>query len=116
MPGAISPHTKRYASLEQLLNQQDNITYKTDQFSIGIISYFLLTKKFPYGDIIEIGPEVLIENMKNKKLVFIKDHNQCLNDRLCFFVHKLIEIEPYKRYRNSKSILNELNEIKGELG
>lgn len=114
IPGMISPHTKRYASLEQLLNQQENITYKTDQFSIGLISYFLLTKKFPYGDIIEMGPDALIDNMQNRKVISIKEYCPNLNKRFGKFIHKLIDIEPYKRYRNSKSIIQELKQIQGE--
>jgi len=115
IPGMMSPHTQRYASLEQLLNQQENITYKTDQFSIGLIAYSLLTGKFPYGDIAEIGPEVLVENMQKYNVVHIETYCPNLNKRFARFIHKLIEIEPYKRYRNSKSIIKELKQIQGEV-
>jgi len=36
IPGMMSPHTQRYASLEQLLNQQGNITYYPERLSDNI--------------------------------------------------------------------------------
>jgi len=75
----------------------------------------LLTNRFPYGDIGEIGPEALVDNMQNNNVVHIRTYCHDLNERFGQFIHKLIKIEPYKRYRNSKSIIQELGQIQGEL-
>lgn len=115
MTGFISPHTKRFASYEQLTDKKEIISYKTDQFSVGLIAYYLLTENLPYGDIAEIGIDQLIDNMKNKKLTHLKNYDPDLNTNLCDFIHKLLEVEPFRRYRNAKKILNDLDTITGAI-
>ena len=52
-------YTPRYAAPEQLTNTKTDITYKADQFAIGVIAYFILTGQFPYGDVCEIEAQIL---------------------------------------------------------
>lgn len=107
-----TPCTPRFAAPEQLFNNKTEITYKTDQFSIGVIAFVLLTDKFPYGDVEVDGLEQVLENMANKK---IHDTSALKTTRLLQLVLKLIQFEPYKRFRNVDYILAELGIIKEEI-
>lgn len=108
-----TPCTPRFAAPEQLFNNRTEITYKTDQFSIGVIAFLLLTDKYPYGDVEADGLEQVLENMANKNIYNVASLKT--NHRLLQLVLKLIQVEPYKRFRNVEYILTELSEIKGEL-
>jgi eukaryotic-like serine/threonine-protein kinase len=108
-----TPCTPRFAAPEQLFNNRTEITYKTDQFSIGVIAFLLLTDKYPYGDVEADGLEQVLENMANKNIYNVAALKT--NHRLLQLVLKLIQVEPYKRFRNVEYILTELSEIKGEL-
>jgi eukaryotic-like serine/threonine-protein kinase len=108
-----TPCTPRFAAPEQLFNNRTEITYKTDQFSIGIIAFWLLTDKYPYGEVEVDGLEQVLENMANKKIYDAAALK--INPRLLQLVLKLIQVEPYKRFRNVEYILTELCEIKEEL-
>jgi len=68
----IAPHTVVFASPEQLFNNKDDINLKQTNFSIGVTIYYILTDKFPYGDIEEIGGQAFYENLCNNKIYNIK--------------------------------------------
>jgi len=116
LPYFCTPCTYRFASPEQLKNQSQNINYKCDQFSIGVITFFMLTGKFPFGDEHLEGVEQILENMDKGKLKNIKIFNPQVNNDLVDFVNKLLAVEPYKRFRNSKIIFAHLEKIKGGIG
>ncbi len=46
----VQPHTWMFAAPEQLLGKKTHISYRTDFFSLGIISYYLYYQKLPFGD------------------------------------------------------------------
>lgn len=105
-----SPCTPRYAAPEQLANKKTEITYKTDQFAIGVIAYFILTNHFPYGDVCEIGEKVF-ENF-SRGIFKLREFNPSINEQLAKFIEQLLQVHPYKRFRNVETILQRLNEIK----
>jgi serine/threonine protein kinase len=109
-----TPCTPRFAAPEQLFNNKTEITYKTDQFSIGVIAFSLLTERFPYGDVQKDGIEQVLENMACKRIC--DTYSSKINKRLLELIFKLIQVEPYRRFRNPDDILNELCAIKEELG
>jgi len=106
-----TPCTPRYAAPEQLTNTKTDITYKTDQFAIGVIAYFILTGQFPYGDVCEIEAQVL-ENFSRGNISNIRDYNDSVNEQLVQFIEKLLQVHPYRRFRNVETILQKLNEIR----
>ncbi len=109
-----TPCTPRYAAPEQLTNTRTDITYKTDQFSVGIIAFYILTGQFPYGDVCEIEAQIL-ENFSQGNLAKISDYNDSINENLTYFIEKLLQVHPYKRFRNVATILQKLNEIRNSI-
>lgn len=108
-----TPCTPRFAAPEQLFNNKTEITYKTDQFSIGIIAICILTNKFAYGDVETDGIEQVLENIAGNNICDLSTYN--ISDRLLGLVLKFIQVEPYKRFRNPDNILDELYKIREEL-
>ena len=106
-----TPCTPRYAAPEQLTNTKTDITYKTDQFAIGVIAYFILTGQFPYGDVCEIEAQIL-ENFSRGNIGNIRDYKDSVNEQLVQFIEKLLQVHPYGRFRNVETILQKLNEIR----
>ena len=106
-----SPCTPQFAAPEQIFNNKADVTYKSDQFSIGVISFWAMTGIFPFGLIQDIGYEQFSQNISGNKIVNIKDHNEYISDDLCEFILKLLSVNPYQRYRNYESIFDHLNAI-----
>jgi serine/threonine-protein kinase len=109
-----TPCTPRYAAPEQLTNTKTDITYKTDQFSVGVIAFLILTGQFPYGDVCQINAQIL-DNFSQGNLVNIRDHNASVSEQLAQFIEKLLQVHPYRRFRNIETIIQKLNEIKESL-
>ena len=105
-----TPCTPQFAAPEQLTNTKTEITYKTDQFAVGVIAFILLTGRFPYGDALEIQ-EKIFDNFSQGKMDNIRDYHKSIDERLAKFIEKLLQVHPYKRFRNTDSILKRLNEI-----
>ena len=112
-PFSSSPCTPQFASPEQLFNSKTEVTYKSDQFSIGILSYFILTGEFPFGTIQDIGIEDYMKSLVANNIKKINDLNSNLSESLQTFVHKLLSPQPYKRFRNYQEIKNKLEEMRG---
>jgi serine/threonine protein kinase len=110
-----TPCTPSFASPEQLSNNRNEITYKSDQFSIGVIAFLVLTGEFPYGNFNNIGPEALLKNFKEYNVLNLHQYNKSISEDLVSVIYKLIQVKPYKRFRDPKSILQKLNEIRGRL-
>lgn len=110
----IAPCTPQYAAPEQF-ERESEVTYKADQFAIGVILYHLVTGIFPYGKYEEIDAEGLIQNFKSIKPAIATEINK--NISICFanFINRLIEVQPYKRYRNIDTIQEALSNIKKDL-
>lgn len=104
-----TPCTPQYAAPEQLFNNRAEITYKTDQFSIGVIAFFVLSGKFPYGNVEVDGLEQVLENVANKKVCSLEGVQ--VDQRLLQLVLKLIQVDPYKRFRSPENILEELYKL-----
>jgi serine/threonine-protein kinase len=107
-----SPCTPQYAAPEQLTNSKTEVTYKTDQFSVGVLTFLILTNRFPYGDESVIGVERVVDNLMHDRMENLRDYNQGVHEKLALFVEKLLQVRPYKRFRNIETILQCLAEIK----
>ncbi len=102
------PCTPLYASPEQLMNDKRNITFKSDLFSIGILSYQLLTTKHPFLSYeTDIDFDELIEAICEKPHVSLESlgYSQKISD----IINKLLAKEPYRRYRTVEKLLDDLS-------
>ena len=85
-----------------------NYSFSSDFYSIGILLYYLLYNKFPYGneenDIYKLYQEIL-----NQKDIFLfLDNNNKLNNQLNELISKLLIKDPFLRYSN-------INDIKSDI-
>lgn len=110
-PAFPSPCTPRFAAPEQLLNNKAEVTYKSDQFSVGVIAFLVLTNRFPYGSDADIGIEGVLQNFLTNNLEKIKAHNGSVIDGLSSLIEKMLMVRPYQRYRNVEDIVTELKKI-----
>jgi serine/threonine-protein kinase len=114
-PGLPSPCTPGFAAPEQLLNHKTEVTYKSDQFSIGVISFLIFTNRFPYGDESQIGVEGVVSNFLSGKIENFRNHNAIVSDGLAALIQKLLMIQPYQRFRTRNDITEALVKIKETL-
>jgi len=110
-----NPHTVLFASPEQLMDDKKAINYKTDQYSLGIVAYNLLTCRFPFGNVHEIGPDELLQNMINNRYIPISSTGVECSDALESVIRKLLMPNPYQRYRDADTILDRIGEIERSL-
>ncbi len=110
-PGYFAPCTPQFAAPEQLLMNTD-ITHKVDQFAVGVILYHLLTNSYPYGRYEEVEIEGLLANFKKGEPIPLTDLNGSVRPEFARFIHRLLEPEPYKRFRNYDAIFDGLSVIK----
>ncbi len=109
--GFDSPKTWQFAAPEQIENRKD-IDYRTDQYAIGILIFWALTGKFPFGRFDQLSPQEILINMKDKKyLVNIIDERPDLPEALTNLIRRLLEPQMYKRFRKPESIITALKNI-----
>ena len=76
------------------------------------MAYTILAGRFPYGDELEVGVEQVVDNLVAGRVEDLQKYNDTINDKLALLIHKLIQVKPYKRFRNADTILQKLYEIK----
>ncbi|HUV59162.1 MAG TPA: protein kinase [Desulfatiglandales bacterium] len=104
----FSPCTPNYAAPEQLKNRRAEIDPRTDQFVLGIDVMELIGGGIHPFDPAYHGyqgsiPENIIKGIWNRELLN--------NDKFYIFknlINRLLAQEPYKRFRNSKNIIQEI--------
>lgn len=110
---AIGPCTPMYASPEQLKNDKQNISYKSDLFSLGVIIYELVAGEHPFSE--NTGS---LEELVYK---IVTDTPPSLHQlgrasiRFSNVVQKLIEKDPFRRFRKVQTLQQELRSIIEEL-
>lgn len=95
-----SPCTPRYAAPEQLMNHKSEVTHKTDQFTLGVIAFIVLTGKHPYGNDAEIGLEGIVQNFLKEKTLRILDYNSSISEPVMSLVMRMLKVKPYQRFRS----------------
>ena len=108
----LAPCTPQYAAPEQFEIGAE-VTYKADQFAVGVIAYHMLTGEFPYGRIEDTEIEGLLHNFSIGMQRGITEINPNISSKLADLIHRLIEVQPYKRFRSAEAIYNALNQIGG---
>lgn len=111
---SFGPCTPTYASPEQATNDKSNITFKSDLFSLGVIAYEMLSGSNPF---IENGGDNYIDDVLGRVCSHIPSSltNLGINPDLDKIISKMMNKEPYKRYRTSQKLLDELNDIKDKI-
>jgi len=109
--GFRSPCTPEYASPEQLQDRKTDVTYKSDQYSFGVLLYELLTGNLPYGNIREVGEEEIARRIDEDERVPLVGADTGISHDLAALIDRLLAVEPYKRFRNVDTILDELSQI-----
>ena len=105
--------TPIYMSPEQLNSQKRDLDFRSDHFLLGICLYSLATGTHPFfmnaRDIREVQ-----NNIVNTKHQSIKDYNHSFPAGLSKIIDRLLAKEPYKRYRTTNLLLEELKKAEGE--
>lgn len=94
----FQPNSWKFASPEQIFAKKDQISYRTDFFSLGVICYYLYYNKLPFGN----TKEEVIKQLS-------KENPFCDNDLDCdikTFINKICKINPSERPRNVDLLLD----------
>lgn len=100
------PCTPAFAPPEVLQNKKNLIDCRSDLFSLGIVAYMMLTGKHPIWDDSK-GYDENRENMINVQISSLEGEFGLLGK----YIHTLVQLEPFKRFRNPKIARNFLNKM-----
>ncbi len=106
-----APLTKIYAAPEQIQYNKNNISWRTDQFALGIITGELLYKGIHPFDYRLTGETDLVYAILHNKWCrnqFL-EHTNVLN-----LFERLLSVQPHSRYPNTIEMLNAINLAKGD--
>jgi serine/threonine protein kinase len=108
------PCTPVYAAPEQLKNRKATIDARTDQFSLGIVLLqLLLSGQHPFDPAFVGTGDSIVENILNGRWSSA-GADYAKNPKLCALVAKLMKPEPHMRYRDSVSLVADINEAREE--
>ena len=108
-----APCTWGYAAPEQLVYDRNEMTFKVDQFALGIYFYQISMKIHPFGDITQIGLDNYFKLIKNRDIRKMNEFSELYSKEFCDFIIKLINFYPYERFRKPETILLKINEMRG---
>lgn len=108
--GFRAPCTPQFAAPEQLRGLGDEITYKCDQFAVGVVAYWLLTGTFPYGEHRMLGGPRFLANF-DRPVESLAKLRPDIAPHLAKIIHRLIEPESHRRFRRPETILDQLDEV-----
>lgn len=91
--------TRGYSSPEQRFNQRDLLGKRSDMFSLGIVIYELFFGEIPFKTDYELAYNSCDFNKNG-----LKPSEEFKN-----IISKMLEKQPFKRYKNSTSILKDIN-------
>lgn len=102
------PGTPYFASPEQLNNEKSLISWKSDQFSLGIVLAFCISGTHPYGPKF-CSPDQAVQNVSlraSPQPWFIDE----MNKKRLAFINRMIEPWPIRRFH---SIEDWIDNVKG---
>lgn len=106
--GMGTPH---YVSPEQI--EGDVVDGRADIYSLGIMTFELLTGTRPYpGD----DPSVLMDAHLNKEMPDPRNWVSDIPDSLCQFIWKATRKDPEKRFQNMEELISALQQISRDTG
>lgn len=102
--------TLNYMSPEQLMGRED-IDFRSDIFSIGVIIYQLLTERLPFHGHIPVD---IVQNLLYSEPGSLTKLNPLLPEKLEQIVHQTLQKDPDYRTPTAKQLAVELESILGE--
>lgn len=111
---ARGPCTEIYAAPEQLRNDKNIISPRTDFFAMGIVALELYYKVNPFDpNWVGSGLSIVENILNNNYKVEVKQNEK--SENFLKIIKKMIEHEPYNRYRKYQLIQEDMEKIlKGE--
>lgn len=103
----MGPHTMGYGAPEQVQNQKDIISYKTDLFAIGVLLAELILQVNPFSPQHLNNHNSINENIVQSNYT-LNTNDYSISERLSTIIHKLLSVQPYKRYRSYQRLINDL--------
>lgn len=101
------PCTPLYASPEQAKNDKRNITFKSDMFSLGVIGYEMLTGHNPFKSVDGSNyVDEILERVCNHSPAKLKTLG--ISHGLSDIIEKLMQKEPFRRYRTADKLVLDL--------
>lgn len=94
------PHSWDFASPEQLLNQRDQIDYRSDFFSLGILGYVLYYQRRPFGN--------ALNEVQQKFAARDTSYTTDAGCRLNPFFKECFGVSPSDRPRDLKTLIQTL--------
>lgn len=107
------PCTPAYASPEQVKNDKQAISFRTDFHALGIILYELISGRNPFFCNGEKFREDVFNNVMTVSPESLSEQKLC-SARCSALVDKLLKKEPYQRFRTVEALAAELQAIKEE--
>lgn len=105
----MGPATPIYAAPEQLLNRKTEIDVRTDFFTLGIIAAELYMSVHPFDPTV-VGNQLSIpENIIQGNFVAPSEDTGA-SSSFAYLVQRLLQTEPYRRFRNHGVLTDYLNE------
>lgn len=107
-----APLTIDYAAPEQIANDKDAISFKTDFFAIGVLMYRMLSGAHPFrvrAGMYDHEVAMAIVAEPHRPLAEFR----CADDRICLLVETLLRKAPYQRPRTPIFLIQELKAIQG---
>lgn len=95
--------TRGYSSPEQRFNNRDLFGKRSDMFSLGIVIYELFYGEIPFKNDYELAFNSCDFNKNNLEP----------SEEFKSIISKMLEKQPFKRYKNALSILNDINKYLG---
>lgn len=104
------PRTNGYCSPEQLQNNKDLITYKTDFFAIGIMMAELIIGANPFSpQLNKTGISCNDNIMKNQ--FSLKNGNKSVSVEMTKIINRLLKPLPFQRYRTYSQLIHDLQGV-----
>ncbi len=124
--GVIRADQLLYASPEVLKNQIEDGDYKSDQFSLGVVMYEIISGEQLFGQKISEEPiaPLSIHSVVENRLHFFrskKERSDKINKlnaprAVKSIILKMISEDPDDRYENMKEVIDELEKVKIPIG
>lgn len=97
--------TIQYLSPEQMLGAQDQISARSDVYSLGILTYRLITGQFPY--LMKGTVEQAAETPRTVEPIGVRNHNSRISARLESILLKAMDKLPENRHAHAGELAND---------
>lgn len=109
----VGPCTPGYASPEQLKNDKKNITFKSDLFALGTLCYQLISGSVPFSSEGDSLQDVFDKTL-NYNPPALKELKMC-SEEFSDIVEKLMQKQPYRRFRDILGLITKLKNHKEKI-